>query len=597
MKTVIRLFLFTLSLSVLLFGQQSFAQDKRTPSQDKSATTAGAQQALPTAPPLLSPKICGPGVFLLSIGEEPLGRETFEIQCKTDGGYLASGNTNMKLPNGAFNQNTTLEVDRAGVPQRLMAKGEGGGTSFETTTVFKDGKALTTANGATHESPYTNNASVIINSVSFVLQFIAARYDQAHGGEQTIPLFPNLTAKMERTGRDEVSPANLSAAGKPVGFDRYSLKIAGASFTLWSDAQGRLAVIMVPANRFTSARQEYTSFVEPLRSAMLAVTKDARPDYSAPASAPFTAEEVKVSAKGFMLAGTLLLPKAGKGPFPAVVMSTGSGQQTRDEALPGMGSYKPFRQIAEFLASRGIAVLRADDRGVGESGGFNTLLGATTFDFADDVRAQVAYLRTRKEIDPSRIAIVGHSEGGLIAPLVAASDQRVAAIVLMAGTARRGEDVLRYQLNYPAEHDPTLSEEQKAKARAETEEFLRAIRENGDVSKYPPPIRGLNSPWGRAFLSYDPLTTIVKVRQPILILQGALDQQVTAEQARMLEETARKSGNRDVTVRIFPNLNHLFLPAKTGAESEYLTLSTYQLSDEVLSTLADWLQLKLKVGK
>lgn len=591
MKTVLHLALFILSLPALTSAQGLAAQEKA--SQDKSASAVSAQ----AAPALLSPKICGKGVYLLSIGEQPLGRETFEIQCRADGGYQASGNTNMKLPNGAFNQDTTLEVDKAGVPQRLAAKGEAVGATFDLTTVFKDGKAITTTNGSTSELPYTNNAAVIVNAVNFVLQFIAARYDTARGGQQRIPLFPNLTGEMERTGRDEVSALNLAVAGKPVAFDRYSLKIAGASFIFWTDAQGRLVVINVPAQRFVAVREEYASFVEPLRVAMRAKVKDVLPDYSAPANAPFTSEEVRIPAKGFTLAGTLLLPVAGKRPFPAVVMSTGSGQQTRDETLPGMEKYRPFRQIAEFLASRGIAVLRADDRGVGDSGGFDTLSNVTTFDFADDVRAQVAYLRTRKDIDGARIAIVGHSEGGLIAPLVAASDPRVAAIVLMAGTAKRGEDVLRFQLNYTVEHDPALSEEQKAKARAETEAFLRAIRENGDVSKYPLLIRALSGPWGRAFLSYDPLTTIQKVRQPILILQGALDQQVTAEQAGMLEEAARRSGNRDVTVRVFPNLNHLFLPAKTGAEREYLTLETYQLSDEVLGTLADWLQLKLKVGK
>ncbi|MBD0373406.1 MAG: alpha/beta fold hydrolase, partial [Pyrinomonadaceae bacterium] len=244
-----------------------------------------------------------------------------------------------------------------------------------------------------------------------------------------------------------------------------------------------------------------------------------------------------------------------------------------------------------------IAVLRADDRGVGSSEGSDTLDKVTTFDFADDVRAQIAYLRTRADIDPSRISIIGHSEGGVIAPLVASTDPRLAAIVLMAGTAKMGEDVLRFQLNYEAEHNPKLTEEERAKARAQTESFIRAIKENGDVSKYPAILRGLSSPWGRAFLSYDPLPTMRKVRQPVLILQGALDQQVTAEQAGMLEEAARKGGNKDITVRVFPNLNHLFLPAKTGAESEYTRLETLKLSDDVLSAIADWLQIKLKVGK
>lgn len=557
------------------------------------ALTFGQQ----SSPSFLSPKICGKGVFLLYMGADPLGRESFEIQCMADG-YRATGNTSLKIPNGTLNQDTSLETDKNGVPQSFSVKGEAAGTRFEQATVFKDGKATTTVGGETQALPYNNRAAVFVNAVTYLMQFVGARYDTGLGGKQTIPLFPNLNAQMERTGRDEVSAADSTAAARPVFFDRYSLNLAGAvSLVLWTDAEGRLAMLYVPSQKFLAVREEYAAFAEPLQSALAAKVKGIVPDYSAPAGAPFTAEEVSIDAKGFKLAGTLLLPKTGKRPFPAVVMSTGSGQQERDSNIPGLAGYRPFRQIAEYLASRGIAVLRADDRGVGNSGGRETLETVTTFDFADDVRAQIAYLRSRTDIAPSRIAVIGHSEGGIIAPLVAASDSSIAGIVLMAGTARKGEDVLRYQLNYAVENNPKLSEEEKAKKRAETEGFIRAIKESGDVSKYPVMLRGLNSPWGRAFLTYDPLTTIRKVRQPILILQGALDRQVTAEQARVLEVAARKSGNKDVTVRVFPNLNHLFLTSKSGAETEYANLETHSLGDDVLRALADWLQVKLKVGK
>jgi dienelactone hydrolase len=559
--------------------------------------SAAIAQALPPGAPWLSQKICGRGVFLLFAGEEALGRETFEITCRPDGGFGGSGNTTLKIPGGTLVQDTTIAVDKMGVPQSFSVKGNAKGDPFEQSTTFKDGKAIATAGARTEEAPY-NNAAVFVNAVTYLMQFIGARYDVARGGEQDIPLFPNIPATMERTGRDEVSAGALKVAAPATPFDRYSLKIAGAvSLILWADAQGRLAAVYLPSQKFVAVREEYAAFMEPLKSAAAAKVKGVVPDYNAPTNAPFTAEEVSVQAKGFKLAGTLLLPKSGKRPFPAVVMSTGSGQQERDSNIPGLENYRPFRQIAEYLAARGIAVLRADDRGVGSSGGADTLSSVTTFDFADDVRAQVAYLRTRSDIDPARIAVIGHSEGGVIAPLVAASDPRLAAVVLMAGTAKRGDEVLRFQFNYAAEHDPNATEEQKAKARAETENFIRAIKENGDVSKYPPMLRALNSAWGRAFIAYDPLPTISKVRQPVLILQGELDLQVTADQAQMLEQAARKGGNRDITVRVFPRLNHLFLPAKSGEEREYTNLETYSLSDEFLSTLADWLQAKLKVSK
>jgi dienelactone hydrolase len=322
--------------------------------------------------------------------------------------------------------------------------------------------------------------------------------------------------------------------------------------------------------------------------------KAAEVDYAAPAGAPFTAEEVSVEAKGFTLAGTLLVPKTGKPPYPAVITITGSGQQTRDEylPLPGLEQYRPFRQIAEALASRGIAVLRVDDRGVGRSKGLETLKVSTSANFADDVRAQVDFLRERREIDPGRVVLVGHSEGGMIAPMVASTDPRIAGIVLLAGTGKRGDTIIAYQVNQGLEGDATLTEEARAKARAQQQDAMRkAIA--GDASAP----EALRNPWMRYFLGYDPLPTIRKVRQPILILQGELDRQVTADQADLLAKAAREAGNRDVTERVFPGLNHLFLPAKTGAVSEYSSLSTNSIPDEVMKQLTDWLVEKLKMAK
>ena len=319
-------------------------------------------------------------------------------------------------------------------------------------------------------------------------------------------------------------------------------------------------------------------------------------DYSAPAGAPFTAEEVTVQAKGFTLAGTLLLPKSAARPFPAVITITGSGQQTRDEpiGIPGLEKYGLMRQIAESLASRGIAVLRVDDRGVGRSTGAETLKQATTSAFADDVRAQVAYLRSRSEIDPKRIALVGHSEGGIIAPQVAATDAQIAAIVLMAGSGKRGDQISIDQLNDVLERQTSMTAEQKNQQRAMQLEIIRAVTTGGDLSKYPEQVR---LPWVKEFWTYDPLVSIRKVRQPILILQGALDRQITVEHAGKLEQAARAAGNKDVSVRVFPNLNHLFLTAKTGAFSEYTSLETSVVGDEVLKALGDWLASKLKVSK
>ncbi|HSQ24126.1 MAG TPA: alpha/beta fold hydrolase, partial [Pyrinomonadaceae bacterium] len=224
----------------------------------------------------------------------------------------------------------------------------------------------------------------------------------------------------------------------------------------------------------------------------------------------------------------------------------------------------------------------------------DTLMTVTTSSFADDVRAEVAYLRSRSEINPKRIALVGHSEGGIIAPMVAANDQEIAAIVLMAGSGKRGDQISMDQLTDILDKTPGVTPEFKKQKLAEEQEMITAVQTGGDLSKYPAQVR---LPWTKEFWTYDPLVTIRKVRQPILILQGALDRQITAEQADMLEQAAREGGNKNVTRHIFPNLNHLFLTAKTGGLDEYSKLETSAIGDDVLKVLEDWLLLKLKVRR
>ena len=355
-----------------------------------------------------------------------------------------------------------------------------------------------------------------------------------------------------------------------VGRDSMVLDFGGVAVRLAVNPSGEILGGAVPAQGLRVVR---------LRNVSDAALSVAKPDYSAPNDAPYTAEDVTIPTKaGFTLAGTLTLPKGANGPVAAVVTITGSGLQDRDEAISLVKGYRLFRQIADTLGRNGIAVLRMDDRGFGRSGG--SVATATSADFADDIRAGLAYLRTRREIDPRRLGLVGHSEGGLIAPMVAASDSALRAIVLMAGPSQGGREILEYQARYAVEHDTSLKVPQRDSA-------LTAARASIDSATRA-------SPWLRFFVSYDPLATAGHVKVPTLILQGATDRQVTAEQAEQLAAAIRAAGNARVTVRVFPEANHLFVQDPDGDPSRYSTLPSGAVRSDVLGLLVDWLLGELR---
>ncbi len=306
----------------------------------------------------------------------------------------------------------------------------------------------------------------------------------------------------------------------------------------------------------------------------------APPSYEAPDDAPYIAEQVKVTTPmGHTLAGTLTRPREATGPVPAVVTISGSGPQERDVALPGIEGYRLFRQIADTLGRRGIAVLRLDDRGVGQSGG--TFGTATSRDFAEDVKAAVAWLRTRADIDGDRIGLVGHSEGGLVAPLVAADDARLAGIAVLAGPAFTGGRIIAFQQRAAIKQ---MFPSAFASAR---DSMFRVAQQQLDST-------ARSNPWMREFISYDPLPTARRVRVPVLVLHGEQDLQVTVEQADTLAAAFRAGGNNDVTLRRLARTNHLFQRDASGVPSGYGTLPDRQATAESLGALADWLVSRLQ---
>lgn len=352
--------------------------------------------------------------------------------------------------------------------------------------------------------------------------------------------------------------------------DSATVRIGAVEFRLRIDRDGRLLSGAVPTQSVAFTR------IESLPEGLLTVAPQ---DYAGPVGAPYTTEPVRITSRaGHVLAGTMAWPTR-PGKQPAVLLVSGSGPQDRDEAIALVPGFRPFRQIADTLARRGIAVLRLDDRGTGESGGVFTT--ATTQDFSEDAEDAVRWLKSLRDVDSTRVAIVGHSEGGLIAPMVAARGTRLAAIALMAGPAWTGRRIVHEQNRYAAS---------QSLSGAALDSVLRSADAAVDSI-------GREQRWYGFFLAHDPLAVARRLRTPpVLLLQGETDRQVTAGQADELAAAFKQAGNKDVTVKKLSATNHLFLPDASGDPQGYSRLPVRAIEPATLGVLADWLAVRLKVA-
>jgi len=330
---------------------------------------------------------------------------------------------------------------------------------------------------------------------------------------------------------------------------------------------------------------------------------------------PYRAEEVKFENKtaGVTLAGTLTLPETGNN-FTAVILITGSGPQNRDEEISG---HKPFLVIADYLTRRGIAVLRYDDRGTAQStGNFTT---STTADFATDTESAIAYLKTRKEINPQKIGLTGHSEGGIIASMIAARSKDVSFIVMLAGPGLRGDALLLLQ-SEALGRAAGLSEDKIARGRklnlaiynkivnskehvspldmvdflaTQKTELTEFIPAGMNIDNYIKVMAAqMTSPWHQYFLRYDPAPALEKVKCPVLAVIGSKDLQVPAkENLAAINAALKKGGNKDVITKEYTGLNHLFQQCVTGLPTEYGTIEQ-TFSPEVLQDIAEWIKVR-----
>jgi pimeloyl-ACP methyl ester carboxylesterase len=356
---------------------------------------------------------------------------------------------------------------------------------------------------------------------------------------------------------------------------RYALEFANpgrtAELELWTDADGRLVRLTVPAQAFDIVRTDIASI------------SSRREPVSRPND-----EQVHIPALGFSLAGTLSQPATRPGPafrFPAVVLVSGSEPTDRDQILAGI---PVFGQLASALADAGFVVVRYDKRGLGQSGGRSET--TTLTDYAEDAVAAVKFLKRRKDVDPRRIAMLGYGEGGAIAAYAASRESGIAALVLVAAPGVSGAALVLEQQRHVLGLLNIPDADKRAKIDLQ-EKLQKAVISGKGLDAIPEDLRRqADTPWFRSFLMFDPDKVVKKIDQPLLIVHGELDRQIAPSNADKLEAIAKARKGRALKVVKLPGLNHLLVPARTGEVDEYDRLTDKTVSREAISAIESWLK-------
>jgi pimeloyl-ACP methyl ester carboxylesterase len=479
--------------------------------------------------------------------------------------------------------------------------------------------------------PYTNEGygyeAVVPEGWTDVGQGIFARQsstgDTTLIAQQSAPLAPGalLEAILPQLNLSEAPESVGTYAGGALEWTLYQVDVSVGTVTVAVDlalaeAGGTTYVVL-----FQTSPEDY----EALHESVFLPTLDAFAPLEVPDEpVPYVEEDVAFENGDVTLAGTLSLPPT-DGPHPAVVLVSGSGPQNRDESLGGGIAIKPFRLLADALTRAGIAVLRYDDRGVGESTG--TFSTALVQDFASDAEAGIAYLANRDEINGDQIGLLGHSEGGLVAAMLGARNEDLDFIISLAGPGVNGRDVLRLQNQRLMEAEGASQEEIEAQvafveelftvigdpeamealAYERTLEQIEALPEEeresiGDVEAYARRLaeqtaQQYSAGWFESFLNYDPGTDWAQTTAPVLAIFGGKDVQVDAEQnAPALEAALEEAGNEDYEIVILPDANHLFQTADTGGFSEYANLPA-EFTPDLVPTILDWLNERVDIAE
>ena len=543
------------------------------------ALSSGAQQ-LPSPPTLLPPTASNFAIFFRSV---PVGSEQVAVT-RGAGGWTILSSARLAAPFDVVARRVQVRYTPEWKPVDLTIDAivRGQAQALHTTVDGTTAKSDITIAGQLTEKPDTvDGDAVLLPSVFFgPYEAVAERLKTASAGS-SIPVYaaPQLSFSL-KVGESSIEQIQTTARLIAARRTRVTFATPAMPFDveIWTDEAGRLLRLSVPSQDLDVVRDDIASVT-------------AR---SVPISRP-NDEQVKIPANGFSLAGTLSKPAdAGAKPLPAVVLIGGSGTADRDELAFGIPI---FGQLAGTIADGGFVVLRFDKRGIGQSGG--RLESASLGDFSDDLRAAVRFLSGRKDVDPKRIAVVGHSEGGAVAMIAAAKDKRIAALVLVATNGVTGSDLVLAQQQHLLSRSNFSEAEKQAKIELQTRINQAVITGKGWENVPADLRRQIDNPEFQSILTNDPAKIMPDVRQPILIVQGELDTQVVPSNADRLEALARarkKAPPPTVVVKV-PGVNHLLVPATTGEIDEYGTLPDKHVSSTVSTAIVSWLGKTLTAAR
>jgi pimeloyl-ACP methyl ester carboxylesterase len=522
----------------------------------------------------------GPASFRVFLKGTAIGGEDVVVR-RTAGGISITSNGRLAAPLDLVTRQCVVRYDAEWRPIELSVDAVTRGSALSIKTTFSGGQARSeiVQSGAPTEKTDAVAADTIVLPNLFFSSYEALAMRLASvpdGGSFKVYVAPQAEITVKQNAR---STQRIETARRVINVRSYALTFQNPGVpvdaVVWTDETGRLLKFEVASQSLLFVREDLAS----VATRSLVVNREGD-------------QSVRIPGNGFMLAGTLSQPSGtpkedAKGRFPAVVLVGGSGAIDRDETVAGISV---FGLLASPLADAGHYVLRYDKRGVGQSGGRAET--ASLQDYADDVAAVVRFLRKRKDVDPDRIVLFGHSEGALVSLIAASRDEDLAGVVLAASPSGTGADLVLEQqayllgkMNLPdAEREARIDLQKRIQA---------AVLGKGTWDNIPEPLKKqADTIWFQSFLRFTPASVIPKVKQPLLIIQGEIDRQVPPHHADRLAELARarkKVPAEAVTLIKLDGVNHLLVKGKTGDMEEYGSLAGQSVDSRVVTALLDWL--------